>query len=79
MIDGDFDELRKLKWEAGMVEHRTPGTDGFVGDPVEELAAEMIDAANYLDVMLEQRIIVQVQRDIIYAILRYVFLWVRGL
>ena len=43
-----FEQARKLKWEQGRAEHRAGGTDEFVGDPVEEFYAEMLDATNYV-------------------------------
>jgi len=45
LIDLTIGEAARLKWEAGQRKH---GTE-FVGDPVEELFAELIDGLNYCD------------------------------
>jgi len=45
LIDLSIDEAARLKWEAGRRKH---GAE-FVGDPVEELFAELIDGLNYCD------------------------------
>jgi hypothetical protein len=45
LIDLSIEEAAREKWEAGRREH---GAE-FVGDPVEELFAELIDGLNYCD------------------------------
>ena len=43
----DFDEARRVKWEAG---RETYGGNGWVGkSPVEEMADEFLDEANYAE------------------------------
>ena len=79
-MDGSFDDLRRMKWIQGREEHRLPGQeDEFQGDPLHEFACEMLDAANYLDVMLERGIISQRARDVWYGIVRLAFGWVNSL
>lgn len=39
-------EAKRVKWEAG---RRAYGGDAFVGDPMAELYAELIDGLNYCD------------------------------
>ena len=43
----DFDEARRAKWEAGRAEYG--GTVWAGKPPLEELADEMLDAANYAE------------------------------
>lgn len=51
LIDLPIDDARRLKYQAGLKEHREAGTDDFVGDPAVELYMEMLDSINYLDEM----------------------------
>lgn len=42
-------QLKKLRWEKGLVEYRKSPLEPFKGDPSKELLEEVVDALNYLD------------------------------
>ncbi len=46
LIEMPIRKAMRLKWDAGRLVY---GGAGFIGDPVEELYAELIDALNYCD------------------------------
>lgn len=48
-IDMDFDEALTAKWESGRRFHRKNDESEFVGDPVEELFQELLDATSYVN------------------------------
>lgn len=49
LIEIDFDEARRKKYERGIAEHRANSSLPFDGDPVEEAYDECLDLANYVD------------------------------
>lgn len=49
LIDLDFDEARRLKYEQGVAEHRAEAEQPFEGDPLAEAFLETLDLANYLE------------------------------
>lgn len=51
-IDLDFEDALQEKFNAGRRKYRSNGS-GFIGDPLEELFCEMLDAYHYT-VQLEQ-------------------------
>jgi len=51
LIELDFDEARRKKYERGVAEHRTDASLPFDGDPLAEAYDECLDLANYLDEM----------------------------
>lgn len=52
-----FAALARDRWSLGRAERGLELGDPFEGDPVHEFTEEILDAANYLNVMIDQGII----------------------
>ena len=53
LIELPLNEARERKYERGKIQHRM-GKAGFVGDPLQELFEECLDAVTYIDELSER-------------------------
>jgi len=75
LIELDFDEARRKKYERGVAEHRTNASLPFEGDPVEEAYDECLDLANYIDEIARKGIFVP---GFIRLMIRAIAGWLKG-
>lgn len=68
LIELDFDEARKRKYEQGVIEHRTDAGQPFDGDPITEGYDECLDLANYLDEIKRKRPVPGIVRAMVKAV-----------
>lgn len=72
LIELDFDEARKRKYEQGVIEHRADAGQPFDGDPICEGYDECLDLANYLDEIERRRPVPGIVRAMVKAIATWI-------
>lgn len=68
LIELDFDEARKRKYEQGVIEHRTDAGQPFDGDPITEGYDECLDLMNYLDEIERRRPVPGIVRSMVQGV-----------
>lgn len=68
LIELEFDEARRRKYEQGVIEHRTDSGQPFDGDPIVEAYDECLDLMNYLDEIQRRRPVPGIVRSMVKAV-----------